>query len=104
MRKVKFKRANKSPNMEGKQHPDFITEYAYADLFKEGFHKEEDGWETLPEDKFQTELNKNDSLSESFRAELQASRIKMNEEKAKEKLALKKEFEAFKAWKASQGN
>jgi len=110
MRNVAFKRAKHSPKVAESLHSDYITEHAYTDLFEEGFHKAEDGYEILPEDQFIKELSKNDNLHREFLAKkeqlekaLQASLAAEAQVQAQQEKLASKEYEQFLKWKKSQG-
>lgn len=106
MKNYAFKRASSNPSTGSSLHSKFITEYADTTLFEPGFHKQEDGYEILPEDQFFGELAKNDSLhveflkkkaaqDEAIRAALEAEAQVLEQEQRK----LEEEFNQFQKWK-----
>ena len=111
MKNIAFRRA-RNTQAKGRMHDKFIVEYADTSLFTYGFHKKEDGWEFMAEDKFEKELEKNNKWVDEFqnneKKELDKQRAKalkkipelLKQKEEQEKLM--KEFEEFKAWKASQ--
>jgi len=89
--------------------PELIVEYASCVLFPEGSHREEDGWEILPEDEFQVELAKNDEHLQEHMAAKASIVVAINQTlqdaKIKEVVAereVTREFEEFKRWKDSK--
>lgn len=105
MRNIAFKRAKHCPNVAQSLHPEYIVEYAYTDLFEEGFHKIEDGYEILSEIEFNKEFKKNtqyqlehsdkkkflrQSESRAKQAKLQKKRQEIKEELRKQHKNLKK--------------
>ena len=110
MKYIAFRRAKHCPAVSHNLHPEFIVEYADTSLFPPGFHRLEDGWESLLEKDFENELLQNDKLHSQFLitkrqreiAYMRAKAIAVQQEN-KEQLKMQKEFEEFRAWKASKG-
>lgn len=93
--------------MSGVLHPDFITEFADTDLFSEGFHKAEDGYEFLSKEDFEAEFAQNQPKYDTFKSQKEEEhRVKsvLDAPQREAAAAERVEFEEFKAWKASQGN
>ena len=100
MRLIAFKRAGPDKSL----HKDFITEYVDSSLIPST-----EGYETLPEDLFKVELEKNPELHKAYLKEQEElNKAKMaNEEaikqaKEQEERQMKREFEQFWAWKQSK--
>ena len=102
---MKYVRKVKNTDKKNKMPNDFVTEVVEQALFSKA-HEKMGGWELVTDEEAQQMLNQNDSLMTTWielktqerKDSLDAQRItKMAEEEA-----LKAEFEAFKAWKASQ--
>ncbi len=112
MRTVAYKISNNIKSIVTDSLPsNWITEYTFVDLHQEGILNSEDGWLFISEDEFNNLLDKtnNDNRMNEF-IELQNKirndnfelmKIKLAEMQAK-KAEEDAEFEAFKAWKASQ--
>jgi len=109
MRQVAFKRVKNTP-IRGNMHEEYIVEFAYIDLFDKGYHKEDEGYEFLPEDKFDIEFAKNPGLLEEYEKKQQRLMEQNRQEKLQKQVAVKQkekedfsEFEEFKRWKEQQG-
>jgi len=103
---IAFKKAKNCPNVSQDLHPEMILEHIPASLVPEDKLAD---YETLPEAEFQAELALNDQRHQEFMVQREAdasaqaqAKALTNQSKIQEMLALKAEFEAFKAWKASQ--
>lgn len=99
---MKYIRKAKNTQMAGKLPDDYITETVDQDKFT-AEHEAMGGWELVEDDLAEqlvqaTMQTNTKQLSEEQRL----TAIDMFRSKIQEKKQLKEEFEAFKAWKASQ--
>jgi hypothetical protein len=94
-------------------HSEFIVIYYKETDFPEGTFKPEDGWESLSEDDFLKECEKNPILHQQFVLEqtkfqqslkksAKAEVIKQYQNDKEMDAALKIEFEEFRKWKLSK--
>ena len=110
MKNYAFKRAKHCPAVKDSLHPEYIVEYADISLFEPGFHKHEDGYEIMPEDSFQDQLAKNQSLHQEFlekkaksELELQAIAAQKSALDAQRERKDRQEYEEFLKWKKNKG-
>lgn len=113
MRQIAYKLAVDCALVKSQLPDNHVVEWTYVDLHKEGDLSETE-WKFLPENEFQSLLNNTTeekvlewkaAKDAAIKAELDAVAVKIfaeNEAKAEQEDEWKAEFEAFKAWKASQ--
>ena len=110
MRIVAYKQA-RNALVKNSLPKDYITEWTYKDLQPEGFLKEDDGWNFLPEDQFQSLLNSNNSeekLNEFRQIEsakdIARATVRLQEfmQREPEKQQLQQEFEEFIQWRKNR--
>ena len=94
---------------EWAQPPEFIVEFANCNLFPEGSHLANEGWEIMPEDEFAIELAKNPQYLKEFKdakdrlvaIQQVATKVEQINQKAIDR-ETNREFEEFKRWKDSK--
>jgi hypothetical protein len=104
---MKYIRQAKNTKMAGKLPDEYVTEHLDESLFNSK-HEAMGGWEKVSNAKCKELCDNNEQLLEEFKAAKDAERrsIDNTQKQAKltEQIKLQEEFEAYKAWKASQGN